>query len=118
MKYIIPLIPPSLNAFAGRQNTWEYRKLKDDWKQIINVYCRPRPTKAIHKAAVTITYHFKDNIRRDPDNYCGKMLLDGLTACNIIEDDDFFHLELSVRRGENSKKPFTEIEVAELQPLL
>jgi|GEM_PF-6866166 len=28
MRIILRGVPPSLNAFAGRENTWEYRKAK------------------------------------------------------------------------------------------
>ena len=31
MRIILRGVPPSLNAFAGRENTWEYRKAKKEW---------------------------------------------------------------------------------------
>lgn len=31
MKIIIPEIPPSLNKYAGRANTWDYRAEKQRW---------------------------------------------------------------------------------------
>lgn len=66
------------------------------------------------KAKVTITYWFKDNRRRDPDNYCGKLIMDGLTKAGVIVDDDFDHVTLMVRKGGVDKKnPRTEIEVKE-----
>ena len=60
---------------------------------------------------VIITYHFPDRRRRDPDNYSGKFLLDGLTKAKAIVDDSFDHISLLHRQGEVSSKPYTEIEV-------
>ena len=49
VRYVIPAIPPSLNQFAGRENTWEYRRIKAEWIQLVDAYCRPRPEKPIEK---------------------------------------------------------------------
>ena len=95
-KYIIPMLPPSLNKFAGRQNVWEYRQLKQEWKQAICLFCRVRPKAPLEKAVVSIHYVFPDRIRRDPDNYSGKMILDGLTAAGVIKDDSFSCIELKL----------------------
>ena len=77
----VPGIPPSLNEFAGRENTWEYRAEKDKWTNIVMLLARRcRLPEPFEKADVVLEYFFPDNRRRDPDNYCGKMLLDGLTV--------------------------------------
>ena len=115
-RYSIPLVPSSLNKFAGRQNTWEYRALKKQWKELVFWYCRPRPETPIKRAIVTLTYHFADRRRRDPDNYAGKMILDGLTEAGIIEDDSFSNIELRLRCGEpdrESQRTVVEIEEVE-----
>lgn len=115
MKYIINNIPPSLNKFAGRSNTWEYRQQKKDWIDLVVVMCRPRPEKPFEKARVTLTYFFKDDIRRDPDNYSGKFILDGLKTAGIIKDDNFNCIELQLRKGGKDKvNPRVEIEVEEM----
>lgn len=95
--YTIPLIPPSNNRFIGRENRWEYQEIKKQWAQIIAVCCRPKPVKPLEMATVTLEYHFKDKRRRDPDNYSGKMILDGLTAAGIIEDDSFKCIDLQLK---------------------
>ena len=95
MRIILRGVPPSLNAFAGRENTWEYRKAKKEWT----------------KAMVRIDYYFPDRRRHDADNYCGKLLLDGLTKADVIADDDFAHISLSVHGYVDRTNPRTEITV-------
>lgn len=111
MRYIIPAIPPSLNQFAGRENTWEYRRIKAEWIQLVDAYCRPRPEKPIEKAVVTLEYHFGDMRRRDPDNYI-KLLMDGLVKAKIIKDDCFDCVQLRLQQGEIDRTtPHVMVEV-------
>lgn len=112
-RYIISDIPPSNNKFLGRENRWEYQNIKKQWAELIAVYCRPRPEEPLPKAVVTLVYHFKDNRRRDPDNYSGKMILDGLTKAGIIADDSFSCIDLQLR-AICDKKGITEIFVQEI----
>lgn len=110
--YIIPDIPPSNNEFIGRNNRWEYQDIKKQWAQLIAVYCRPKPPEPLPRAAVTLEYHFRDKRRRDPDNYSGKMILDGLTAAGIIADDSFKCIDLRLRAvcdGRGETEIFIEI---------
>lgn len=95
-EYNIPLIPPSLNRYAGRKNEWDYRANKREWIDIVSVCCRPVPPRPIEQSRVTLSYYFADRRRRDPDNYSGKMILDGLTKAGIIADDSFGHIELTL----------------------
>ena len=85
-EYVIPLIPPSMNRFLGRENSHEYRDMKKSWLEIVWAHCRPKPPKPIERARVTLTYCFDNHQRRDPDNYAGKMILDGLKEAKIIVD--------------------------------
>lgn len=112
-RYTMPYIPPSLNKFAGRNNVWEYRTLKTEWERIISAFCRPRPKEPFSKAVVTIEYFFKTKIRHDPDNYSGKLILDGLTRQGIIKDDSFDCIELVLKGNCDSKNPRTEITITE-----
>ena len=111
MIYQIPEIPNSLNRYAGRNNVWEYRAEKQRWKDMVMLLCRPRPKKPIERATVRITYYFPDNRRRDPDNYNGKMILDGLTAAGIIKDDSFSCITIILSGAQDKKNPRTEVEV-------
>lgn len=111
MKIIINAIPPSLNKFAGRKNYWEYRKVKDEWKELVYYMCKQQKYETLNKAIVTVTYYFPTKARRDPDNHAGKVILDGLTAAGVILDDSFDCIELRLRGGYDKVNPRTEIEV-------
>ena len=113
MKYVIPEIPPSNNRYIGRTNFREYQRMKSHWEELILYTCLPRPKAPIRKATVRIVYYFPDHRRRDPDNYSGKMILDGLVRAGILADDSFanIHLELEGRHDKNNRR--TEIEVEE-----
>lgn len=116
-KLIIPLIPPSLNRFAGRKNEWEYRELKQEWKQTVMWYSAAagyRQPAAPERALIEITYFFPDKRGRDPDNYSGKMILDGLTAAGLIKDDSFDRIVLKLRGETDKVHPRTEITITEL----
>ncbi len=114
MKFIIPDIPKSNNEYIGRKNIHEYQRDKKDWCDMLWAYCRPRPKKPFKKAIVVITYHFTDKIRRDPDNYSGKMLLDGLVKNQIIKDDSFFCIRLVLDAEFGCATKETVIEVIEV----
>lgn len=111
MKIVIPEIPPSLNRFAGRKNVHEYRREKDRWRDMVAWLAMVKGKARFEFATVRITYFFPDSRRRDPDNYAGKMILDGLTAAGVIADDDFFHIKLEIRGAVDRKNPRTEVEV-------
>ena len=114
MTYTIPEIPPSNNRFIGRTNYREYQNTKKKWADMIALFCRPKPKQPVIHAAVTLTYYFADRRRRDPDNYSGKMVLDGLTKSGIIADDSFDHIDLVLRGRYDSKNPRVEIEIREV----
>lgn len=115
MTYIIDDIPPSNNQFIGRTNYRAYQQAKKAWAQQIFFCCRPRPKTPLQKARITITYFFADRRRRDPDNYSGKMLLDGLVSSGIIQDDNFRCIELYLKAEFGCQKPQTKIEIEEIE---
>lgn len=112
MKIVIPEIPPSLNRYAGRKNVHEYRREKDRWRDRVAWLAKViRPEKPFEQATVRITYFFPDSRRRDPDNYAGKMILDGLTAAGVIADDSFICIRLVLDGEVDRENPRTEVEV-------
>jgi Holliday junction resolvase RusA-like endonuclease len=116
MIYRINDIPPSNNKYIGRDDRWKYQEVKKDWQNLIHILCRPKPKNPLQKATVKITYHFKDDRRRDPDNYSGKFILDGLVRAGILADDSFDCITLVLCKGQkDTKNPHTIIEVTEVQ---
>lgn len=115
MKYTIPAIPPSNNRFIGRTNYREYQNIKKKWADLIALFCRPTPKRPVEHAIVALNYYFPDKRRRDPDNYSGKMVLDGLTKAGIITDDSFEHIDLVLRGKYDSQNPRIEIEIKEIE---
>ena len=115
LRYVIPDIPPSNNKFIGRENRFEYQNYKKSWAELVKLFCRPKPAKPIKKSIVKLTYYFKDNRRRDPDNYSGKMLLDPLVKNEIIEDDTFKNITLKLSAEVMPKVRRTFIQVIEVE---
>lgn len=111
-RYMIPEIPPSNNRYIGRSAQWEYRQEKTRWAWLVAAACRERPAAPLSKATVKLTYYFSTRRRRDPDNYSGKMILDGLTAAGVLKDDSFDNIDLILRGEYDAARPRTEIEVA------
>lgn len=110
-RIVIDEIPPSLNRFNGRQASWQYRNEKRRWREAIAWTANGMAK--VEKSVVEITYHFPDKRRRDPDNYCGKFILDGLVDAGVLPDDDFDHIDLLIKKGAESKRPYTEITIIE-----
>lgn len=75
--------------------------------------CNPKPPHPFKKSVVTITYYFKDKRRRDPDNYSGKMILDGLVRTGILQDDSFNNIDLVLCGDYDKDNPRTVIEISE-----
>lgn len=106
-------IPPSNNKFAGRKNVWEYRQIKKQWEEII--YYSAIGKKGIKgKVKVIIEYFFPDKTRRDPDNYSGKFILDGLVRAGLIDDDNFKTISLELKGNYDKANPRTEIIIIKL----
>ena len=114
-EYTIPGIPPSNNRYIGRRNNWEYNKVKKQWEALIAYCCRYRPPKPLERAEICIEYFFPNKRRRDPDNYSGKMLLDGLVKAGIITDDSFEVIfGISYQHNYDKTNPRTVITVREV----
>ena len=114
MRIVINDIPPSNNKFIGRNARWQYQDIKTKWHWLIKAAIKEKPKSPYKKAIVKITYFFKDNRRRDPDNYSGKLLLDPLVREGILLDDSFEIITLQLGKGGVDKKnPRTIIEIEE-----
>jgi len=115
IKLVVSQIPPSNNKFLGRGSqkyqAFEYQRLKKEWAWLIKAAVRDKPKKPFNKAEVKIIYYFKTHHRRDPDNYSGKFILDGLTSAGIIKDDSFENIDLVLQGRVDRENPRTEIYV-------
>ena len=109
-------IPPSNNNYMGNSSNFNiYRRKKEEWHWLIKAALKERPSTPIKKAIVSITYFFKDNRRRDPDNYSGKFILDPLVKEGVLSDDSFDVVTLKIQKGEACRdNPHTVIEVTEI----
>ena len=114
--YIISEIPPSNNNFIGRNARWQYQDEKKRWADLIALFCTPKPQEPIPCARITLTYYFGDRRRHDPDNYAGKMILDGLVKAGIILDDSFGCVQLQLDGCYDKNHPRVEITVEDLTP--
>lgn len=118
MKLIINEIPPSNNKFMGRgskkYHAFKYQDVKKQWAMLIRLAVGRKPKETIGKAIVTITYYFPNRIRRDPDNYSGKFVLDGLVKAGVLADDSFNNVELRLVGAYDKDDPRTEIEIMEV----
>jgi len=60
-----------------------------------------------------LIYYFKDNKRRDYDNYAGKLLLDALKNAKVIQDDSckiIRNLKIQILLNQNKNKIVIVIE--------
>lgn len=112
-EYTINELPPSNNKYMGRGSrglTMQYQSEKKRWARDISIIIgKDKPKIPYGKAVVTIKYYFKTRHRRDPDNYSGKFILDGLVEAGVLEDDSFSNIELNLQGGYDKENPRTEI---------
>lgn len=109
----IPILPPSLNVWARKH--WRIRHQQiDAITEGLKLLAIEKQIPCIERAEVRLTYFFRDKRRRDPDNYVGKFILDGLRKAGIIADDNAEVLKLPqpVFRVDPAN-PRTEINIVE-----
>jgi len=118
MKFIIKDIPPSNNKYIGRGrkgSNFRYQEEKREWEWLVKASVgQDKPKKPLRRAKIRLTYYFPTRHRRDPDNYSGKFILDGLVKANVIEDDSFKCIDLELIGKYDKDNPRTEIEVLEV----
>lgn len=120
-KYVLRIedIPPSNNKYMGRGSAYtqrvEYQEEKQKWEWLVKAAIKKKPKEPIQKAKIEITYYFATKHRRDPDNYSGKFILDGLVRAGLIKDDSFDCIELELAGEYDKEYPRTEIGVYELK---
>lgn len=117
MKIVIPEIPPSYNRYLGNSNShFKYHQEKEKWVWIIKKYL-PKKIKTFQcPVMIKIKYYFKDNRRRDLDNYSGKFINDALVKCKVLKDDSIKQIPILHLEGElGSKENKVIIEIIPLK---
>lgn len=116
-KLIINEIPPSNNKFQGTGNRFAYQNIKKYWAELIiySSLIQIKNVRTLENAVVELHYFFKDKRRRDPDNYSGKFILDGLVKAKLIKDDSFDNIELVLKGGYDKENPRLEIKISEVK---
>ncbi|MFZ5688653.1 MAG: RusA family crossover junction endodeoxyribonuclease [Bacillota bacterium] len=119
VRIILPGIPPTANTYLGNSHHHKiYQTAKKEWENAVvwavkTAGWRGEP---LRKARVELIYHFPDHRRRDPDNYSGKFILDGLKKAGVLVDDSFSNVQLVLTAGNVDKwQPHVEILVSSLE---
>lgn len=86
-------IHPSLNSWMILKRP-VMNSLKQRYKDYIVFMAEECGLSGMHidHCEITLQYYFPTNRRHDCDNYTPKFYLDGLTAADVIADDDFTHV--------------------------
>ena len=115
IRLTVNAIPPSNNKYLGNSHNFnEYRREKEKWRWLVRAAIQEKPARPFDRATVSITYHFSDRRRRDPDNYSGKFILDALVRDGVIRDDSFDCVILRIEQGEpDRKRPHVDVVVSE-----
>lgn len=112
--YTIPGIPASLNLYAGREaQHWKYRKAKEaQTAEMKYLAVNNHPPEPFAKAYIDVCLYFRDNRRRDLDNYLPKGILDGLVLGGVLKDDSWQCIaQLAITGAIDRENPRTEIIV-------
>lgn len=105
----VPGIPPSWNELQ-RQHRMQQNRLAREWHNTVGWAAKAARAPRYERARVTLRYWFPDRRRRDPDNYSGKLVLDGLRAVGVLADDSFQHVQLRIEQaGVDRQRPRVEI---------
>lgn len=119
LQLTIKAIPPSNNKYlgkGGKKNVFDYQNEKKRWVWLIKAAVgRNKPKEPYAgKCKVSILYYFPNRIPRDPDNYSGKFILDGLQVAGIIENDSFWHIKLDLDADVDKDNPRTIVTIEPL----
>lgn len=102
-------------AYQTEKKMWAayYQALRSRMRQQLKDQQLP-----LQEATVITVYNFKSKARRDPDNYSGKMIHDGLAAAGFIEDDSFKQLDILPLATFGNEKQSTDVYIIKGKRLL
>jgi Holliday junction resolvase RusA-like endonuclease len=115
LTFEFPLITPSLNKFYSSRNPYWRSKIVKDIKEQVQWTLLSKDIKqetypfGKNKVDITAICYFKDNRRRDVDNYFPKPIIDALKGFVIIDDDQRYISSCTVRIKSRCEKDKTVI---------
>jgi crossover junction endodeoxyribonuclease RusA len=127
LKLTINDIPSSNNATQGKggvKRAFEYSKEKKMWAgyfQALRMRMREQlkgMELPLTEATIIMVHNFKTRARRDPDNFSGKHLLDGLTAAGFLSDDSFKEIDIIPLATFGNEKASVDIYIIRGKKLL
>lgn len=116
MKLFINYSFPNWNEYINleRRNKFAANNLKQKEKQIVRYSTIGKKYEGNYPVEITFKPHFKD-YRQDLDNFRYKGLLDGLTACGVLKNDNLKHIQKIVLEPVFDNREGVEIEIKELE---
>ena len=109
----VPELPPSLNEWSRKFWTARHEMVLEMTNNL-RLLALAKKIPRVEKAQVQLVYYFRDNRRRDPDNYAPKFLLDGLRKSGIIAEDNSRVLRLPQPEFRLDRaRPRTEVWITE-----
>jgi Holliday junction resolvase RusA-like endonuclease len=105
--------PVSWNKFYNSKH-WSHLKEQADRVHSLVRSALPHDYPRFEQCHVEFVAYFKDNRRRDLDNICTKLYIDGLVG-HVIDDDRYTILKrLTVSAEVDKKRPRLEITITEV----
>ena len=108
---------PSMNTALRMHWHWRQKEQKL-WDGLIFAATRGQglhPRRPFSRAMVEITYWFRDQRKRDLDNYAPKYILDALRHERVIEDDDVTSVDVSWKLRHDPDRCGTEIVITPME---
>jgi len=87
IRLTIPEPAPSWQQLYAGKHWTQRKRMADEWHLRVMAglaMCRPLVEGRVD---ITVTANYPDKRRRDPDNICAKLLIDGLVHAGILPDD-------------------------------
>lgn len=116
--------PPIDSPLHPSMNKWIIMKrpqmndLKQKWKEfgVWVVEMNNLSNLKINKCQITINFYFKDKRKLDLDNRSPKFLFDAFVSCELLVDDNYFHLNPLILKGNYDKdNPRMEIQISNIE---
>lgn len=84
----------SWNKIYSSNSKWIRKKIADNIHEMVWYSCKEANLKPAQKfpQKIKIVAEYKNKYRRDADNICSKVYIDGLVMAEILPDDDYRYI--------------------------